>query len=163
MKKLVIILAVFSLSLVLKAQDNVYPAKENKGLIFITNATVHVGNGQVIENATVKINNSKIELVGQNIPVPSGDAKVFDVKGKHVYPGLILSNSQIGLVEISSISVQLLLITRIRRLSIRLDQMEFCWRIFVQMDRSCLAPRLWFSLTHGTMKMQLTSWIMVFT
>lgn len=103
MKKITLILAVFLFVVSAQAQDDVYPAKENKGLIFITNATVHVGNGQVIENATVKINNSKIEQVGQNISIPAGDSKVFDVKGKHVYPGLILSNSQIGLIEISSV------------------------------------------------------------
>jgi len=85
------------------AQDDVYPAPAYNGVLFITNATIHVGNGQVIENGTIKVNNGKIEQVGQNIPVPAGDVKVFDVKGKHVYPGLILSNSQLGLVEASSI------------------------------------------------------------
>lgn len=103
MKKLFAIfcsLATFSLAL---AQDDVYPAKEYKGLTFITNGTVHIGNGQVLENATIKINNGKIEQVGSNIPVPSGDVRVFDVKGKQVYPGLILSNSQIGLIDISSV------------------------------------------------------------
>jgi len=85
------------------AQETVYPAKEYKGLIFITGGTVHVGNGQVLENTTIKINNGKIVEVGQNIPVPSGDVKVFDAKGKHVYPGLILANSQLGLVEVNSV------------------------------------------------------------
>jgi len=85
------------------AQETVYPAKEYKGLIFITGGTVHVGNGQVLENTTIKINNGKIVEVGQNIPVPSGDVKVFDAKGKHVYPGLILASSQLGLVEVNSV------------------------------------------------------------
>ena len=31
------------------AQDDVYPAKEYKGLLFIKNGIVHVGNGQVLE------------------------------------------------------------------------------------------------------------------
>ncbi|KIC89267.1 amidohydrolase family protein [Flavihumibacter sp. ZG627] len=85
------------------AQENVYPAKEYKGLLFITNATVHVGNGQVIEGTTIEVRNGKIDKIGKDIPVPQGDVKVFDVKGKHVYPGLILTNSQLGLVEVPSV------------------------------------------------------------
>ena len=71
-----------------KAQETVYPAKENKGITFIKNATIHIGNGKVIENGAIKISNGKIEEVGTNITVPAGDATVVDGKGKHVYPGL---------------------------------------------------------------------------
>ena len=85
------------------AQETVYPAKEYKGLTFITNATIHVGNGQVISGGTIKINNGKIEQVGTGIAVPADDVRVFDVKGKHVYPGLILANSQVGLIEVPTV------------------------------------------------------------
>jgi len=87
----------------LNAQDDVYPAAPHKGLLFIKNATIHVGNGQVIENGTIKVNNGKIEQVGTNIAIPAGDVKVLDLSGKHVYPGLILSNSQLGLVEVPTV------------------------------------------------------------
>lgn len=60
---------------------------------------MHVGNGQVLENATVRINNGKIEQVGTNLPMPAGDVKVIDVTGQHVYPGLILPASALGLQE----------------------------------------------------------------
>jgi adenine deaminase len=93
MKKLMILLAVCFANTV-TAQENVYPVTENKGLVFIKNGTVHVGNGQVIENCTIKINGSKIVEVGPNVAIPSGDVKVIEAKGKHVYPGLILSASQ---------------------------------------------------------------------
>lgn len=63
------------------AQPTVYPAPENNGLIFITHATIHVGNGNIINDGTIKINKGKIEKIGTNIPVPA-DVKVFDVKGK---------------------------------------------------------------------------------
>lgn len=36
------------------AQETVYPAKEYKGLIFITGGTVHVGNGQVLKTQPLK-------------------------------------------------------------------------------------------------------------
>lgn len=85
------------------AQETISPAKPQRGLIFIKNATIHVGNGKVIENGTIKISNGKIEQVGTDIPIPVDDVQVIDGKGKHVYPGLILSSSNLGLVEISSI------------------------------------------------------------
>lgn len=69
------------------AQETVLPAKPQKGLVFIKNATIHVGNGKVIENGTIKIKDGKIEEVGANLPVPADDVSVYDVKGKHVYPG----------------------------------------------------------------------------
>jgi imidazolonepropionase-like amidohydrolase len=85
-----------------KAQEVIYPAKENKGRIYITNGTVHVGNGTVIENATIEINGSKITNVGTNITPANNGATVVDAKGKHVYPGLILPSSDLGLKEIGA-------------------------------------------------------------
>ena len=82
------------------AQDDVYPAKEYKGKIYITHGTVHIGNGQVVENATIEINNGKIVSVGN--AMPSADAKIIDAKGQQVYPGLILPYTDLGLKEIAN-------------------------------------------------------------
>ena len=79
-----------------------YPAAKQSRPIAITGATVHVGNGQVIENATVVMADGKIKSVGANAAVPSG-AEVINAQGKHVYPGLILPNTNLGLVEINSV------------------------------------------------------------
>ncbi len=84
------------------AQETIYPAPAYKGLLFIKNGTVHTGNGQILENTTIQVNNGKIEKIGSNLPIPAGDVKVFDATGKHVYPGLILSNTSTGLKEIGS-------------------------------------------------------------
>ena len=84
------------------AQEVIYPAKEFKGKTFITNGTIHVGNGTVIENGTVVISNGKITSVGAGAGSPGSDARVIDAKGKHVYPGLILANTDIGLKEIAN-------------------------------------------------------------
>ena len=84
------------------AQEVIYPAKEFKGKTFITNGTIHVGNGAVIENGTVVISNGKITSVGAGAGSPGSDARVIDAKGKHVYPGLILANTDIGLKEIAN-------------------------------------------------------------
>lgn len=102
MRKIILTITAF-LAITANAQETVLPAKEQKGLMFIKNATIHVGNGKVIENGTIKIKDGKIEEVGTNLPIPADDVKVFDVKGKHVYPGLILSTSNLGLSEINSV------------------------------------------------------------
>ncbi len=102
MKQLLSIITLVLFVYAAMAQDNVYPAKENKGVFYITGGTVHVGNGQVIENCTIKVTDSKITEVGTGIQVPAG-AKTVNAKGKHVYPGLILSISQLGLAEVSSV------------------------------------------------------------
>ncbi len=94
--------ALFAIISFTKAQESVYPTQESKGLLFITNGTVHVGNGTVIENATIKIIDGKIVEVGTNISIPTNDVQVFNAKGKQVYPGLILSSSDVGLKEISN-------------------------------------------------------------
>jgi len=102
MRKLLFIATIGFLNIAAKAQDDVYPTPAATGLSFITNATIHVGNGQVINNGTIKINNGKIEQVGTDIAVPADNAKVYDAKGKQVYPGLILPATDLGLKEIGS-------------------------------------------------------------
>lgn len=101
MKQLLTILAC-ALSVSAFAQETVYPAKEYKGKLYITDGTVHVGNGQVLTNTTIEIENGKIVKLGQNLPIPMDDVKVFSAKGKHVYPGLILPDTDLGLKEIGS-------------------------------------------------------------
>ena len=93
--------AMFSVLLVV-AQANVYPAGPQSNTTVITNAIVHIGNGQVLEHASVEFKNGKITRVGAGI-LPDQGATIIDAAGKHVYPGLILSNTNLGLVEINSI------------------------------------------------------------
>jgi len=102
MKKIFFIInSLLLLAFVAEAQDDVYPSPAQKEVIFITNATIHIGNGQIINNGTIKFNNGKIEEVGTNISVAAGGI-VFDAKGKQVYPGLILPETDLGLKEIGN-------------------------------------------------------------
>jgi imidazolonepropionase-like amidohydrolase len=102
MKKFIISISFVSFLLTTKAQDNVYPAPKQTGSTVITNATVHVGNGQVLNNASIVITDGKIAAVGTNVQVPAGAARV-DAAGKHVYPGLISPVTNLGLVEIGAV------------------------------------------------------------
>jgi len=54
MKKIFSYIIMMTVSLVAFAQDDIYPAPAYKGVLFIRNATIHVGNGQIIENGTIK-------------------------------------------------------------------------------------------------------------
>jgi imidazolonepropionase-like amidohydrolase len=83
-----------------KAQETVYPAAAQKETITLTNATIHVGNGQVINNGNVVIVNGKITEVGAST---STAGKIIDCKGKQIYPGLILTSCQLGLVEVPAV------------------------------------------------------------
>jgi len=102
MKKIFLALTI-CFAVAANAQETMQPAKPQKGLIFIKNATIHTGNGKVIENGTIRIKDGKIDAVGTDIAIPADDVQVIDAKGKQVYPGLILPTSNLGLVEISSI------------------------------------------------------------
>lgn len=102
MKK-ILLSALFSGAIVtVFAQANVLPAEKQKVPVVITNATIHKGNGEVLENASIVVVDGKITEIGKTVSTPAG-AQVVDAKGKHVYPGLILPTSALGLVEISAV------------------------------------------------------------
>lgn len=83
------------------AQETVYPAESQQQPIVIKNGIIHIGNGEVINGGTIVLVNGKIEAVGSSVTEPS-NAQVIDASSKHVYPGLILSNTDLGLKEVGS-------------------------------------------------------------
>ncbi len=68
----------------------------------LVGGTVHTVSGPTLKNGTVVIENGRITAVGAGLAPPAG-ARVIQVSGKHVYPGLIASNSVLGLTEIESV------------------------------------------------------------
>lgn len=68
----------------------------------VTNAVIHTGNGTVIENGIMAFDNGKLTLVADATVVRFNieGYTVIDAAGKHVYPGLIALNTQLGLKEI---------------------------------------------------------------
>lgn len=75
------------------------PAPIQKNPIAITNATIHTGNGNILQNASIVFENGKITQINGNIP---SNAEIINAKNKHVYPGFILVNNTLGLVEIEA-------------------------------------------------------------
>lgn len=102
MKKIILSFAAICFLVTVNAQETIVPAPKQAQPIVITNATVHTGSGQVLNNATVVVTDGKISAVGANVQAPAG-ARTINAQGKHVYPGLILSSSNLGLVEVNSI------------------------------------------------------------
>jgi imidazolonepropionase-like amidohydrolase len=100
MKK--IIIYIFSLlSSGLYAQETMHPSPAQSKKIVITGATIHVGNGQIIQKGILSLENGKIKLES-SMPTSGMDLDIIDATGKHVYPGIIAPNTNLGLVEFSS-------------------------------------------------------------
>ena len=64
-------------------------------VIALRGATVHTAAGPPIANATIIVRGGKIAEVGQNLSAPAG-AKVYDLSGKVIIPGMMDNHSHIG-------------------------------------------------------------------
>lgn len=81
------------------------PAKPQTEPIALVGGTAHIGTGEVIDNSIVTFRKGRIEHV-LDMTLSRMDLRAYrqiDVSGKHIYPGLILLMSDIGLIEINSI------------------------------------------------------------
>ena len=70
--------------------------------IALVGGTIHPVSGPAIEGGTLVFDKGKIVAIGRDVAIPA-DAQRVDVPGKHVYPGLIDANSQLGLVEVPTV------------------------------------------------------------
>jgi imidazolonepropionase-like amidohydrolase len=77
-------------------------SKDTTAVYAIRNAKIVTVTGTTIDKGTVVIRDGKIADVGANVSVP-GNAKVIDATGLSVYPGLIDSNTILGLSEVASV------------------------------------------------------------
>lgn len=101
MKKIFYPFIALLVSTSVNAQETIYPAPANTETFFITHGNVHVGNGQIISNATIQITNNKIVKLGADV-TPTAGAKIIDATGKQIYPGLISPNIDLGLKEVAN-------------------------------------------------------------
>ena len=106
MKRLIVISSLLLFNAVVMAQQPI-PAKAETKSILLMNATVHIGNGTVIQNGAVGIKNGKIAFVGNASQADkSGYDTTINCAGKQVYPGFIAPDCSLGLVETESVRAQ---------------------------------------------------------
>lgn len=91
------------------AQATISPAKAQSKRIVILGATVHVGNGQVINNGYIILEKGKITGVGDAtvVKLDLSGAELITANGKHVYPGIIAPTTNLGLTEFESVKATL--------------------------------------------------------
>ncbi|MBS1595470.1 MAG: amidohydrolase family protein [Bacteroidetes bacterium] len=88
------------------AQEDVpVPAPKQTERLCLKGGTIHVGNGQVIENGYLVFENGKVTAVmpDANLKTDETLGRIIDVSGKQVYPGLIAPNTVLGLTEIEAV------------------------------------------------------------
>lgn len=83
-------------------QTNIIPAKAQTKPIAIIGATIHKGNGQVIEHAYISFDNGKIIGIGdaRTVRFNTETTTLISANGKHIYPGFIAPITSLGLIEV---------------------------------------------------------------
>ncbi len=73
-------------------------------VVALVGGTLHPVTGPDIADGTLIVQGNRIAAMGPSatLPVPLG-ARTFDVRGKHVWPGMIALGSTLGLYEIGSV------------------------------------------------------------
>ncbi len=101
MKKTLLLCFALFMAHLLYAQDT-FPVNGTwdirPGQYAFTNATIVVNADQTIANGTLLIKDRKIEAVGAGIAIPKGYVTI-DLKGKHIYPGLIDAYTTYGIPD----------------------------------------------------------------
>ncbi len=101
MKKYITTIAAFFIAFIVFGQETISPAPPQSQTIALIHATIHIGNGNVINDGMVVFSNGKIIDVRATAPLT--DTKVIDCTGKEIYPGLIAASTDLGLNEISAV------------------------------------------------------------
>ena len=83
------------------------PVNDQTKPVLIYNAFIHIGDGNTIQNGFVSFDNGKItDVSSEDLDLESGTFNNFlkiNANGSHLYPGLILPNSKVGLEDISAV------------------------------------------------------------
>ncbi|WP_417664892.1 amidohydrolase family protein [Pseudidiomarina sp.] len=101
MKKLLTAVVAASLSAAVVANDMV-PGKAQEQPILLQGGTLHTVTNGVMQDTDLLFENGKITAIGANLSVPE-NARVIDVSGKQVYPGLVALDTTLGLIELGAV------------------------------------------------------------
>lgn len=79
------------------------PVAADDALVAYVGGTIHPVSSPPVSDGVMVTRGSRIEAVGPKGSVPAG-ARVVDISGKHLYPGFVHPLSQLGLIEIGSVT-----------------------------------------------------------
>ncbi len=83
----------------------VIPTAPQDAPVVLRGATIHTVTKGTIANGTIVLERGKITAIGgAEVATPRG-AKVVELAGKHIYPGLIDAYSTVGISEIGAVDV----------------------------------------------------------
>ncbi|MFN3849869.1 MAG: amidohydrolase family protein [Spirosomataceae bacterium] len=104
MKKTLLLLSFLQISIFSLFAQNSAPASPQTKPIALVGGTIHIGNGQIIQNGVVVFDKGNITAVGDaNTNFDRANTEIINVNGKQVYPGLIAPSALAGLVEVASV------------------------------------------------------------
>ena len=87
------------------AQSRQIPAPPQTQPILIHSATIHPVSGDVIDKGWILLRDGRIERIAAGAMPPISGARIINADGLHIYPGLISSDTQLGLTETASVGV----------------------------------------------------------
>ena len=73
------------------------------GTVALVGGTLHPLSAPDIAGGTLLLQDGRIVAMGKDVPIPA-DARVVDVKGRHVWPGIVALDTPLGLFEIGSVA-----------------------------------------------------------
>ena len=80
------------------------PGAKQSEPIAIVGGTAHIGNGSILENSLIIFENGVIKNFSEYLGTEDlTQMKVIDAKNQHLYPGFIVPNSTLGLIEIDAV------------------------------------------------------------
>lgn len=104
MIRIVTRLAILAACSAASAQDLVPAAPSQAEPIVLTGGDIHTIAGDIIERGAIRFDEGEVIDLGPAGEVDHAGARVIDVGGHRVYPGLVAARTQLGLIEISAVS-----------------------------------------------------------
>ncbi len=100
-----ILTTIFALASLTSFGQNPAPAKAQARGIALIGATIHVGDGRVIQNGLITFDKGVITNVGDasTVRLNTNELDVITLTGKHIYPSLISPASLVGLQEVEAV------------------------------------------------------------
>lgn len=103
--KMMFVMALWSFTTVLVAQVPA-PMMNYPNKVLILGGVAHIGNGEVIQNSVIAIENGRFVFVKdqmrKRVETSNYDTVIY-LNGAHVYPGLISTDNTLGITEVDAL------------------------------------------------------------